>query len=84
MVWLCDFHREQAWHRWLVSNNNGMKSSKIEATNFLRRIADSETEEEYVTNFQALKSSDLWKSTSAEAFKKWIEKTWLPVHKVLY
>lgn len=82
MVWLCDFHREQAWHRWLVSSNNGMKNYKNEATNLLRKIADSETEEEYVKHLKELKTSGIWTMASADHFRKWIEKTWLPVHKV--
>ena len=82
IVWLCDFHREQAWHRWLISSNNGMKDHKVAATNFLRNIADSESENEFEENVKILKASDIWKMKSAEPFRNWIQKTWLPVHKV--
>ena len=76
-VWLCDFHREQAWHRWLVSTNNGMKDHKVEATNLLRNIADSQSEEELQKNVDKLKSSEIWNLNSSE-------KTWLPLDKVTF
>ena len=47
-VLLCDFHREQAWDRWLSATANGMRSSKDVALGCMRRIANSEMEEEYL------------------------------------
>ena len=52
---LCNFHREQAWHRWLSTTDNDMRPRKDEALVYLRRIASLETEETYKTNVKEMK-----------------------------
>nr|XP_047145543.1 uncharacterized protein LOC105850732 [Hydra vulgaris] len=80
-VILCDFHREQAWERWLSANANGMRSVKHTALCLLRRIAASETQEEYDIAIQALHKDPIWISTNSIKFKNYIENTWLPEKK---
>eukprot|EP00794_Sanderia_malayensis_P002332 gene2332-2685_t len=43
---ICDFHREQAWGRWLRKTSNGCTTIKADALRMLRRIARSQTTEE--------------------------------------
>ena len=59
-VLLCDFHREQAWERWLNLVANGMRAVKGEALCMLRRIADSETKESFQISPSFLFNSNLW------------------------
>ena len=59
-VLLCDFHREQAWERWLNLVANGMGAVKEEALCSLRRISDSEVEESFQINLNFHFNSHLW------------------------
>ena len=45
-VFICDFHREQAWERWLNAIKNGACMIKNEMLCKFRRIARSRTEKE--------------------------------------
>ena len=40
-VFLCDFHREQAWHRWTSKTENGFSHISDQVKSRLRRIAHS-------------------------------------------
>ncbi|CAG2217273.1 unnamed protein product [Mytilus edulis] len=44
-VYLCDFHREQAWDRWLNASHNGVQLYKSQILYLLRNIATASTEE---------------------------------------
>ena len=46
-VYLCDFHREQAWERWLNAGHNGLTSEKADLLSKMRKIAAAQTEEMY-------------------------------------
>ena len=46
-VYLCDFHREQAWERWLSASHNNCTNVKAEILVMLRNIANSRTQEEF-------------------------------------
>ena len=81
-VLLCDFHREQAWERWLNLVANGMRAVKEEALCMLRRIADSETEESFQINLNFLFNSNLWNDEQHVKFKNWMNNVWLPCYKV--
>jgi len=81
-VTLCDFHREQAWERWLSATANGMRNVKEIALSLLRKIAASETEEEYASNLESLYANAIWNVDQNEKFRKYFEKTWLPLGKV--
>lgn len=59
-----------------------MRFNKEEALTFLRRIAMSETTEEFQENVKMMKKSRMWLQEDAKHFRNWIEKTWLPIHQV--
>jgi HSP90 family molecular chaperone len=52
---LCDFHREQAWERWLKATHNGIGKDKDEVLHILRSIARSRTVEEFELSATVLK-----------------------------
>nr|XP_047140894.1 uncharacterized protein LOC105848403 [Hydra vulgaris] len=58
-----------------------MRSVKHTALCLLRRIAASETQEEYDIAIQALHKDPIWISTNSIKFKSYIENTWLPEKK---
>ena len=43
-VFICDFHREQAWDRWLNKTDNGARMIKNEMLCKFRHIASASTE----------------------------------------
>ena len=70
-IFLCDFHREPAWLWWLSSSNNNMRENII--LYCMRKIAFSETFEEYCANMSSLKDSDIWNDAKSKEFRNWIE-----------
>lgn len=46
-VYLCDFHREQSWDRWLKASHNCIGNDKPEILNLFRSIAHANTIEEF-------------------------------------
>ena len=79
---LCDFHREQAWERWLSKTGNGCRSIKGLILQPIRRIANSDTEEEVQRSIKDLKDSDVWKNIQYKKFNTWFSKTWFPSKQV--
>lgn len=59
-----------------------MRVDKEQAVTLLQNIAMSETIEEYRSNLENLKSSEIWRKKSSKPFHNWIEKTLLPLDKV--
>lgn len=80
MVFLCDFHREQAWGRWTAKSVNGVSSNKEEVLAKLRLVANSETEEIYQERVRTLKEFSVWKENNH--LRGWFENHWLKDHKV--
>ncbi|KAL5021712.1 hypothetical protein ScPMuIL_000867 [Solemya velum] len=76
-VYTCDFHREQAWQRWLKKRD--YKDSKEEILTLLRSIAESESEEDYETSVEKLRSSQHY--TRHKELENWLEKFWFPQKK---
>ncbi|KAK3725275.1 hypothetical protein QZH41_010110, partial [Actinostola sp. cb2023] len=77
-VYICDFHREQAWERWLAKTSNGMTTLKSKALVAMRRIARASTVEEYNRTLGMLKDDpQLW---SQPMYRRWFEKVWLRQH----
>ncbi|XP_062598699.1 uncharacterized protein LOC134260132 [Saccostrea cucullata] len=74
-VYLCDFHREQAWERWLKATHNGIGDDKDEILSLLRSVARSKTNEEFELSSNRLKNSHFW--TENNRFRKWFEGRWL-------
>ena len=60
MVLLCDFHREQAWDRWLNKRSNGVHDQKVTILAMLRDVSDSETVQRYEITLNRLLNSDIW------------------------
>ena len=89
-VYLCDFHREQAWERWTGDTKHGLSSTDSEW--FLDQLrafawapsanADEglKSDHHYQQAVQALKSSNLWKSN--QQVSQWLTSTWLSMPKV--
>ncbi|XP_053405313.1 uncharacterized protein LOC123553026 [Mercenaria mercenaria] len=74
-TYLCDFHREQAWQRW-VGPSHGVKEPD-ELLKLMRSIANAESEEEFKAAVDSLKVSDHWKLNCM--FRKWFQTHWLSV-----
>eukprot|EP00112_Aurelia_sp_Birch-Aquarium-sp1_P004313 Seg1487.9 transcript_id=Seg1487.9/GoldUCD/mRNA.D3Y31 product="hypothetical protein" protein_id=Seg1487.9/GoldUCD/D3Y31 len=77
-VYLCDFHREQAWTRWVSKTEHGVTRVKDEVLCRLRRLAKADTEANRQALYQ-LRSSTIWKDH--EKLRSWMEGTWLPQFK---
>ena len=58
-VYLCGFHRLQAWLRWLVNTKNGVSGYKDQLLGLLRNIAGTTTEEKYTSSLLKLQKSHL-------------------------
>uniref|UniRef100_A0A8W8IS37 SWIM-type domain-containing protein n=1 Tax=Magallana gigas TaxID=29159 RepID=A0A8W8IS37_MAGGI len=72
---LCDFHREQAWTRWMKDGKHGLTTVQMEVLELLRKIAHSATENEFHGHVQNLKFSTHWKESTL--LQKWFEGKWL-------
>lgn len=46
-VYLCDFHREQAWERWVSATNNGVLAQKHVVLKLLRPLANDKTFDDF-------------------------------------
>ncbi|XP_046841012.1 uncharacterized protein LOC124435106 [Xenia sp. Carnegie-2017] len=57
-TYICDFHREQAWERWLSKSSNGLLPLKNMILAKLRLIARARTEADYEENVKNFKSSE--------------------------
>ena len=79
-TYICDFHREQCWERWLRKTENGLTDSRTEVLTLLRNVAKSATPESYQEHLSSLKESDLWLSNPR--LQNWFEKTRLVEAKV--
>ena len=66
----------------MTTKANGVRADKEQAVTLLQNIAMSETMEEYRSNLENLKSSEIWRKKSSKPFHNWIEKTLLPLDKV--
>jgi hypothetical protein len=77
-VYLCDFHLEQAWVRWVAATKNGVRQHREEVLSRLRRAARASTVEKYQEADKGLKECTLYKEhASLQRFTT----QWEPVHK---
>jgi len=79
-VYICDFHRLQAWQRWLNTSSHGLVQGKEEVLALLKKLAKAPRETAYETALQSLKESQYWKTNSD--LRNWFEKKWLCENKV--
>lgn len=74
-VFLCDFHREQSWTRWVSKTDNGVGESKDKVLAMLRRCAHSCSEDQFEVALESLTNSVEWKANAR--LRNWFTKTWL-------
>ena len=77
----CDFHREQAWERWLSATKNGARMIKEVMLRKFRRIARARSEGELKNALNDLRNCDYWKG-GYENLVRWFEKQWISLIKV--
>ena len=81
-MFLCDFHREQAWVRWFKKSSNRCSDIRDEALSYLRSIAYALSEEEMKARIDKMKNTTWWNEPHRKNLRKYITKTWLRVKKV--
>ena len=84
IVLICDFHREQAWDRWLKKKVHGCSEKKDDILPKMRRIAHSLSEEDMQKAIEVLKSSEYWTESKYNLFQEYFSNYWLPITKVFY
>ena len=90
-VYICDFHREQAWVRWVRAHKNGLTKKEGEILlDLLRDCAWAEggdevnlmkVDEMYRKAVNRLKDSAVWKRHGN--VQKWLTSTWLCIPHVI-
>ena len=89
-VYLCDFHREQAWERWVRDHHHGLsKDEGDELLQLLRECAQAPTprpqeklpnDHYYNLALNNLKSSPVWLNN--ETVRTWLSNYWLGISNV--
>ena len=80
-VYICDFHREQAWTRWVKDHKNGLAKHEQEVLLAnLRKCAwalsaDDNTDSNYQQAVDLLKQSSEWQGN--QRVQNWLTTTWL-------
>lgn len=59
-----------------------MRDHKETYLKLLRKLAASESFDEYADDEKELKSREIWVMSKAASFREWVDKTWLPTHQV--
>ena len=77
-VFICDFHREQAWERWLNKKSNDCSEWKKDILPRLRSIAKSRTIEKMQGAINALMISEFWTGKLRQHMTKY----WLNIKEV--
>ena len=91
-LYLCDFHREQAWERWVKERAHGLANSDAEilldllcnCANAAPNRGDSEgpIDHYFQLEVRQLKKLDIWLQN--EQVCHWLTSTWLCCSKVFY
>lgn len=81
-VFLCDFHREQAWERWFNTKSNECVDIKQQVLGRLRSIARSTTIDEMESNFALLNKSEWWNDASKVKLQDYLNKYWFKIKEV--
>ena len=88
-VYLCDFHREQCWERWVKNSKHGLTKEDAQILLSLLRdcadalpstTADIPFDQPYLSAVSLLKKSHVWRNN--EAVRHWLETMWLNIPKV--
>ncbi|XP_065665969.1 uncharacterized protein LOC136087358 isoform X2 [Hydra vulgaris] len=78
-VSICDFHREQAWERWLSKTTNGCSNVKDDVKVKLREIANAKTIDDCKKAIQNLEESLEWRNNPK--LVEYLKSTWLCIQK---
>ena len=91
-VYLCDFHREQSWERWVKDHKHGLTKDEGESLlDLLRTCANSppppahegkQQDHYYQQALATLKASSVWKENTN--VQEWLISTWLSIPQVHY
>ena len=91
-LYICEFHREQAWERWTRDHKHGLKKEDGEKVlDLLRDCAHAPVpsadeklpiDHYYQCALKRLKDSSLWKDNIQ--LKQWLSGTWLGIPQVIY
>ena len=87
-VFLCDFHREQAWERWIKERKHGLSNEDGSCLlTLLRKCAiappdftSQEVGHKYQKAVKILKGMEIWKKN--EQVQKWLQSKWLSIPQV--
>lgn len=80
LLCLCDFHREQAWERWVSATKNGVLHEKEEVLVMLRHMARADSAVKYQEAAKAFR--DAKQPGRHGRLMKWFSSHWEPNHKV--
>lgn len=90
VVYICDFHREQCWERWIKDHKHGLsKSEGSQLLDLLRSCAfappvcssDQDSDFNYQIAVKSLIESEVWLEN--DQVQDWLNKYWLPIAQVL-
>ena len=87
-VFLCDFHREQAWERWIKERKHGLSNEDgSRLLTLLRKCAiappdftSQEVDHKYQEAVKILKGMEIWKKN--EQVQQWLQSKWLSIPQV--
>lgn len=89
-VYLCEFHREQAWERWVKDKKHGLSDLQAAALLDLLRdcanappnfnLPDEPSDHHYLHAVDQLKAADVWQRN--QNVQQWLTNTWLCCPKV--
>ena len=75
-IYICEFHREQAWTRWVRKGENGLKAiEQQQLLSCLRNIAQSKNECDLKRCKDQLEASDFWKNKAN--LREYVTTQWL-------
>ena len=90
-TYLCDFHREQCWERWVKDRKHGLSQTDAEVLlSLLRKCAHAEPDKSndgtafdhhYRQQVEALKKSYIWEKN--QQVREWLKTKWLLILQVL-
>ena len=79
-IFKCDFHRKQAWDRWLKKIANGYSENSLKILALLRSIARADTVNDCEKAINSLKESTYWLEIAN--LREYISKHWLNIKEV--
>ena len=91
-IYLCDFHREQAWERWTKDGKHGLNENERDQLLYLLRdcalapspVDDANKPRTYYHDkaIENLKQSSVWRSNAQ--VRSWLQNKWLSIPEVIH